>query len=143
FHQVITNSITNSAYYSEEQLAVSVKMLNNLSEELNVMRLTLLETALETVAYNLNRKNENLLLFEFGKTYLTESTGKYIETEHLLLMCTGNLYSSDWRQKPAPADFYFIKGVSKKILQMTGARIDHFETAESAHGAVLKGFINR
>ena len=143
FHQVITNSITNSAYYTTEQLAVSVKMLNNLSEELNVMRLTLLETALETVAYNLNRKNENLLLFEFGKTYSTESTGKYKETEHLLLMCTGFLHSSDWRQKQTPADFYFLKGMSEKIMQMTGARIDHFETVESDQGPVLKGLINR
>ncbi len=143
FHQVITNSITNSAYYTAEQLSVSVKMLNNLSEELNVMRLTLLETALETVAYNLNRKNENLLLFEFGKTYSTESTGKYKETEHLLLMCTGFLHSSDWRQKQTPADFYFLKGMSEKIMQMTGARIDHFETVESDQGPVLKGLINR
>lgn len=143
FDQFITNSITNSAYYTEEQLAGSVKMLNTLSEELNVMRLTLLETALETVSYNLNRKNENLLLFEFGKIYQTESTGKYKETEHLLLICTGHLHSSGWRQKPTPADFYFLKGMSEKILQTTGARIDNFEMAESDLGSVLKGFINR
>ncbi len=143
FHQVITNSITNSAYYTEEDLVNSVKLLNNLSEELNVMRLTLLETALETVAYNLNRKNENLLLFEFGKIYQTEATGKYKETEHLLLMCTGHLHISEWRQKPTPADYYFLKGVSEKILQMTGARIDNFETTDPAHGTALKGFINR
>ncbi|MBA2498847.1 MAG: phenylalanine--tRNA ligase subunit beta [Chitinophagaceae bacterium] len=143
FNQIITNSITNSVYYSEPELKTSVRLLNNLSEELNVMRLSLLETGLETIAYNLNRKNENLLLFEFGKTYNTETTGNYVETEHLLLLSTGKVNDLSWRIKQQPADYYYLKGVSDNILSMTGIDIDTVSSTETLRGPVLKGFINR
>ncbi len=56
FNEILTNSITNSAYFTEEELVSTVKMLNNLSAELNVMRPSMLETGLEAIAHNLNRK---------------------------------------------------------------------------------------
>ena len=59
FDEIFTNSITNSSYYPDEVLKSTVKMINNLSEELNIMRPGMMETGLETVAYNLNRKNNN------------------------------------------------------------------------------------
>ena len=58
-------------------------MINSLSADLNVLRPSMLETGLETVAYNLNRKNNDLQLFEFGKVYTTESVGKYDEQQHI------------------------------------------------------------
>ncbi len=63
FNEIFTNSITNSAYFTEQILQGTVKMINNLSEELNVMRPSMLETGLETITHNLNRKNSNLLFF--------------------------------------------------------------------------------
>ena len=47
-------------------------MLNNLSAELNILRPSMLETGLEAIAHNLNRKNNDLRFFEFGKTYATD-----------------------------------------------------------------------
>ena len=141
FQQVITNSITNSKYYTQDELAGSVKMINNLSEDLDVMRLSLLEAGLETIAYNLNRKNENLLFFEFGKSYRTEAVGKYLETEHLLLLSTGELYTQSWRYKQQPADFYYLKGMAENIRQMTGANIDQFKIEDE--GSQITGTINR
>ncbi|MCW3116659.1 MAG: phenylalanine--tRNA ligase subunit beta, partial [Chitinophagaceae bacterium] len=75
FNEIMTNSITNSAYFNEEELRYAVKMLNNLSAELNIMRPSMLETGLESIAHNLNRKNNHLRFFEFGKTYTTSGTG--------------------------------------------------------------------
>ena len=85
FNEIFTNSITNSAYFDEEVISSSVKMLNSLSAELNIMRPSMLETGLECIVHNLNRKNNNLRLFEFGKTYRTSGVGKYEEKEKLCL----------------------------------------------------------
>ena len=71
FYEIMTNSITNSAYFSDEELKYAVKMLNNLSAELNILRPSMLETGLEAIAHNLNRKSNDLRFFEFGKTYTT------------------------------------------------------------------------
>ena len=68
FSEILTNSITNSAYYPEAVLTTAVKLLNNLSSELNIMRPSMLPTALEVIAFNINHKNNNLRFFEFGKT---------------------------------------------------------------------------
>ena len=71
FNEIMTNSITNAAYFSEDEKKQMVKMLNSLSAELNILRNSLFETALEVVAHNLNHRNNSLRLFEFGKAYST------------------------------------------------------------------------
>ena len=73
FNEIFTNSITNAAYYSEAVLQTTVKMINSLSAELNMMRPAMMETGLESIAYNLNRRNNDLQFFEFGKTYSTSA----------------------------------------------------------------------
>jgi len=60
FQEILTNSITNSKYYNEEVLNTSVKMVNNLSADLDILRPSMLETGLESIAYNINRKSNNL-----------------------------------------------------------------------------------
>ena len=120
FNEIFTNSITNSAYYSEEVLASSIKMINNLSEELDVLRPAMMETGLESVAYNLNRKNTNLRFFEFGKIYTAAETGKYFEANHLSLYVTGNKTNADWNSKAIKTDVYFIKGIVEKVFAAAG-----------------------
>lgn len=119
FCEIFTNSIANSAWYSENVLSTSVKMLNNLSAELNVMRPSMLETGLQSVAFNLNRKNNNIRLFEFGKTYQTSEVGKYFETDHLALYISGNTDAS-WKQKAVASDIYLLKGLVKSIFELMG-----------------------
>lgn len=131
FSEIFTNSITNSAYYSDEVLLSSVKMINSLSAELNIMRPSMMETGLESVAYNLNRKNSDLLFFEFGKTYHTTEANKYKEQQHLSLYVTGNTTPANWKHKGAKADFYFIKGVVDKISRLLGVTINVFVSAEA------------
>lgn len=120
FNEIFTNSITNAAYFSEEELTDSVKLLNNLSADHNVMRPSMLQTGLEVVAWNLNRKNQDLRFFEFGKTYHKKSPGNYEEQEHLCLYVTGSLSEDSWKGKGIVSDLYYIKGVVARILQVTG-----------------------
>lgn len=127
FYEIMTNSITNAAYFSEEELESSVKMLNSLSAELNIMRPSMLETGLEVIAHNLNRKNNNLQLFEFGKTYTKEDSGKYNEPEHICLYITGRTGDDSWRNKSSPADFFVLKGILAKLFQLLGVPVDNTE----------------
>jgi phenylalanyl-tRNA synthetase beta chain len=103
-------------------------MLNNLSAELNILRPSMLETGLEAIAHNLNRRNNDLRFFEFGKTYTTEGSGQYSEPEHLCLYITGNNNEEGWRAKPTASDFYVLKGIVAKVMQSLGISIDSFET---------------
>jgi phenylalanyl-tRNA synthetase beta chain len=138
FHEIFTNSITNSAYYSEAELANTVKMLNNLSAELDIMRPSMLETGLECIAYNINRKNGNLQFFEFGKTYSTNEAGKYAEVNHLCLFVTGQVNMDSWTGKAAKADFYYLKGVGQRIAELLGIPFTGYTATENGVQALYK-----
>jgi phenylalanyl-tRNA synthetase beta chain len=101
-------------------------MINNLSEELNVMRPSMLETGLETIAHNLNRRNHNIRFFEFGKTYSTDGIGSYAENNHLCLFATGTKTEAGWNNKAQKADFYFVKGIVEKLAALAGLLINEF-----------------
>ena len=131
FQEIFTNSITNSAYYSDVVLEKTVKMINNLSEELNVMRPAMMETGLTSIAYNLNRKNNDLKFFEFGKTYNVNEAGKYLEDNHLTIYITGNKTGDGWKGKAEKADFYFIKAVFEKIMSVLGLKAEAYTVAEN------------
>lgn len=131
YTEILTNSITNSAHFSEEELKTVVKLLNNLSSELDIMRPSMLHTALEVVSFNLNRRNSNLRFFEFGKTYSATGAGKYGENNHLCLYVTGQLSEANWREKPRAGDLYYLKGVVEAILKNAGVETDGFENVDS------------
>lgn len=131
FNEILTNSITNSKYFTKEQLENTVKLLNNLSIELDVMRPAILPTALEVIAFNINRKNNQLKFFEFGKTYATEGIGSYTEQNHFCLYVTGALNDNQWKEKSAESDIYFLKGVTEALLQLAGISAS-FAKAEDA-----------
>jgi len=121
FHEVFTNSITNSKYFDEETLATTVKIINSLSEGLNVMRPSMLPTGLECVSYNLNRKNNNLLFFEFGKTY-SIIKNEYHEQQHLALYFTGNKNKLNWNSAAKKIDIFFVKGICEAIFSLMGLK---------------------
>jgi phenylalanyl-tRNA synthetase beta chain len=123
FNEIVTNSITNSQYYNKEELRSSVKMINNLSAELDVMRPSMIETGLEIISYNINRKNRDLQLFEFGKTYRIIGIENYEENEHLSFYITGRTSRDSWKSKSADNDFYRAKGLAKAILQLCGLEL--------------------
>ena len=100
----------------------AVKMINNLSAELDVMRLSMIETGLETISYNLNRKNSDLRFFDFGKTYFSQGVGSYLKQEHLALYLTGYSNEGSWRSKKEEVDFFNMKGLVSSILQLCGVK---------------------
>lgn len=113
FYEIITNSITHSAFYEESDSIV--KMMNSLSSELDIMRPSMLETALQSVAHNHNRKQEDIKFFEFGKTYANRK-GHYVETEKMCLYLSGKEQGGHWSQKANLIDVFYCQGVVKSIL---------------------------
>jgi phenylalanyl-tRNA synthetase beta chain len=120
YFEIMNNSITNSAFLTDEELPTAVRMMNNLSAELDSLRVSMLETGLQTVLHNLNRKNTNLRLFEFGKTYSTAGAGKYREVEHLAIFLSGKSREENWHNKKEISDIYHLKGVAGSVLAQLG-----------------------
>ena len=125
FNEIATNTLTKSAYYSEEELQNAVKMLNPLSSDLDIMRLNMLPNVLEALQYNNNRKLSNLKFFEFGKTYIkgsiTEAGGinlldNYVEQSHLILALTGTVENESWTNNNKPSNYFILKGFVQNIF---------------------------
>jgi len=122
FNEIFTNSITNSNYFNEEELKTSVRMINNLSADLNIMRPSMMETGLESISWNINRKNKDLRFFEFGKTYYSSEASEYKEINHCCLYLTGNQRTENWKAKPAAVDFYYLKGICDTLCKLAGLK---------------------
>ncbi|MFO7702479.1 MAG: phenylalanine--tRNA ligase subunit beta [Psychroflexus maritimus] len=134
FSEIMSNSLT-TAKYTEFSNTISaenqVEMLNPLSQDLAVMRQSMLFSGLESIAYNLNRKNENLKFFEFGKTY-HKYTEKYEEPKHLSLLVTGNKNLESWTNAIEKTNFFYFKGIVESILQRLGIKSTTIKTAKSS-----------
>ena len=141
-NEIFTNSITNSKYFGEDVLATSVKMMNNLSADLDVLRPSMLETGLESLAYNLNRRNNNLQLFEFGKTYHSKAVGHYKEQEHLCLYITGANHDDVWNEKSKAFNFYTTKGITQGIVALVGFGNIEFKK-EEGNGIIVQVIANK
>jgi phenylalanyl-tRNA synthetase beta chain len=111
-----------------------VKILNYLSEDLSVMRQTLLFSGLEVIAYNSNRRQKDLKVFEFGKTY-HETEGKYIEKERLSVFLTGNIRQESWFEKSREVVFHDLAAFVNQVL--TAVKIKDVQK-QPADGAIFK-----
>ena len=117
FLEIWCNSLTRLAYSKQPEEAVHI--LNPLSSDLNVMRQSLLQPALESVAYNQNRKNTDLKFYEFGKTYhLVE--GKYVERPRLLVLISGAQQAEQWNHSKNPSTFYNLKAAVDAVIGRLG-----------------------
>jgi phenylalanyl-tRNA synthetase beta chain len=131
FNEMLTNSLTKSDYYIGLSFQESISILNPLSSDLNIMRQTLLFSGLEAISYNINRKNNELKFYEFGKTYLKTSSGKYIEDKHLALFVTGRKETESWNSKNADTTFYSLKGYVEAVLSKLGLSNLKYETTDN------------
>jgi phenylalanyl-tRNA synthetase beta chain len=123
--EIWCNSLTKGAYSKNPEEAVQI--LNPLSSDLNVMRQHLLMPALESVAYNQNRKTPDIKFYEFGKTYHLIND-KYVERPRLLILLSGNNQTEQWNQKPSPVSFYHLKAAVDAIISRLG--ITTYQTEE-------------
>lgn len=122
FNEIMANSLTTAAYVGLSETineANTVAMLNPLSADLAVMRQSLLFSALEAVSFNINRRNLDLRLFEFGKTY-HKVEGGHDEIKHLTLIETGNRFDESWTVPSAKSDFFLFKGYVESVLSRLG-----------------------
>jgi phenylalanyl-tRNA synthetase beta chain len=143
FYEIMNNSLTRAKYAEESpwlNAENSVKLLNPLSNDLNVMRQTLLFGGLETIAYNQNRKTSDLDLYEFGRTYQLfpgkkvagQALSPYDEHEHLAIWITGRQEPESWRTGDTKADFFNIKAAVNSIFLRLGFDLTKFEKSNFA-----------
>jgi phenylalanyl-tRNA synthetase beta chain len=122
FNEMMANSLTTADYIKLSDLLKdehNVTMLNPLSQDLATMRQSLLFSGLEAVSYNINRRNSDLKLFEFGKTYHKYLNG-FEEKKRLSLFVTGNRNQESWTNPEKQSDFFLFKGYINAILSRLG-----------------------
>jgi phenylalanyl-tRNA synthetase beta chain len=141
FNEIITNSIANSKNYSEHNLSTAVRLLNNLSAELDIMRPSMLETGLGVLAYNINRKNNNLRFFELGKIYKQEE-GKYSETEKICFWITDKKQHSNWKHQNIEADFFTAKGIVSSLFVNINIKNFIFTEPQNAEAGYFQSIEN-
>jgi phenylalanyl-tRNA synthetase beta chain len=122
--ETLNNSLTKSGYskkFGSEAInsEQNVEMLHPLSQDLDVMRQSLIFNAMEMVAHNQNRQNSDLKLFEFGKTYHKLASG-YIENGRLMITLSGSKHKQSWNSPKEQTSYYTIKGAALAVFQRLG-----------------------
>lgn len=123
FHEMLNNSLTKSSYvekFGGEKLKSgnNVMILNPLSNDLDVMRQSMLFNTLEVIEHNQNRQNSDLRLFEFGKVY--HKYAEYTENKRLIIAVTGKRNAENWNDSSDLHTFYSLKGIVVALLKRMG-----------------------
>ena len=133
FNEIMNNSLTKASYFENLETYKpenTVMIFNPLSSDLNAMRQTLLFGGLESIAYNINRKSNNLRFFEFGKAYTfhkkegEDHLKQYQEEDKLSLFITGNKTIQSWNSREEKTDFFNMKAYCEMILARLGLKPD-------------------
>jgi len=143
FNEILNNSLTKGGYYTDltsYPAANSVKILNALSSDLNVMRQTLLFGGLDNIAYNINRRNANLKFYEFGNCYYYNADNKkegetlaaYSEDFHLGMWLTGNKQAQSWTTADQKSSIYELKAYIENIFTRLGVNVRKLVIGEYA-----------
>ncbi|HTX89281.1 MAG TPA: phenylalanine--tRNA ligase subunit beta [Bacteroidales bacterium] len=131
FCEMYNNSLTRTSYYEGNAsygMDTVVPVCNPLSRDLGVMRRTLLYGGLESIAYNQNRRIQDIRFYEFGRTYRKDHSGrpvkdpleKYQEEKHLALFMTGRAAPESWNSPVRSVSFFDLKGTVLSLLQKAG-----------------------
>ena len=150
FNEILNNSLTKTSYYKDLTSfpeSNCVKVMNPLSSDLGVMRQTLLFGGLESVAYNINRRNADLKFYEFGNCYSynpeadTEKgvLAPYSEEYRMGMWLTGNEVANSWAQKDIQTSFFMLKGYVENVLTRLGMKGKYTteQSSDDIYSAVL------
>ena len=142
FAEIMSNSLTKSSYLNDFQSKkinpdYAVRMMNPLSSELDGLRQSLLFNGMEAIIYNLNRKQSDLKLYEFGKTYFKYDSG-YEENQVLSLFITGKEQTENWDNDDKSADFFSIKKEVLNTLNRLGI-MKNFSTNVTKNDLLVEG----
>ena len=127
FMEIMNNSLSSDKLYEDKTGLVYLS--NPLSAEMNVMRSSMLYGALESIAYNKNRKQSNTHFFEFGKIYSNKEKG-FKEQDQLIIIASGNKTNESWENKSAAVDYYFIKSICEKTVDLFGVKSFEYNIEE-------------
>ena len=152
FYEIMNNSLTRSAYYEGNdayQADECVKVMNPLSNDLNVMRRTLLYGGLESISYNINHKSPNLRFFEFGNVYkytaekkdAERPTAAYSEEYHAALWLTGKRVKGSWAHADEDSSFYELKAYVMNIFERVGIAPGMIVTKKSSNRIFSSGLV--
>lgn len=122
FYEAMCNSLTKSSYtdgMDSFKKDSQVVLMNALSQDLNAMRQTMVFGGLESLAYNINRKLSDVMIYEFGNIY-NRYGDDFVEESKLALWLTGKKQAEAWNAPASKVDFFFLKGVVEKILAKLG-----------------------
>ncbi len=139
FYEIMTNSLVPESQKddaNEVNESNAVHLLNPLSNDLSKLRQSLLFSGLESIGYNQNRRQNNLRLFEFGKTYSKTEEG-YTEANHLGLYLSGNQNEGNWIEPDRKGDFFYLKGIITNILERLG--MNTFEENPTSSALLSEG----
>ncbi len=148
FNEIMNNSLTKASYFEGLETYKpenTVMLYNPLSSDLNAMRQSLLFGGLETIAYNINRKNNSLKLYEFGKAYTfhkkegEDHLKQYREENHLALFLTGSKTTASWNTKEARSDFFTLKAYAEIVLTRLGFKTDALNVEENTQDILREG----
>ncbi len=133
FTEIMSTSLTKESYFQSADKETLVNMLNPLSSDLGVMRPTMLYSGLEAIAYNVNRKNADLKLYEIGRTYSknNEKEFKYIETKQIALFVTGKRFAENANEQNSNSDFFTLKALVEKLFKrfaISGYALEEIQT---------------
>ena len=151
FVEIMNNSLTKSAYYDKLKTFPAercVRIVNPLSQDLNVMRQSLVPGGLEVVAYNLNRQASAMKIFEYGSVYSrlpeksAETLDGYEEHTNFMLMITGTPEKS-WRLEPAAGNYFQLKGYVELLLARYGAELSQLRTDAAPSDIYSEGMVYR
>ena len=151
FVEIMNNSLTKSAYYDKLKTFPAehcVHIVNPLSQDLNVMRQSLVPGGLEVVAYNLNRQASAMKIFEYGSVYSrlpeksAETLDGYEEHTNFMLMITGTPEKS-WRLEPAAGNYFQLKGYVELLLKRYGAELSQLKTEAAPSDIFSEGMVYR
>ena len=151
FNEIWSNSLTKAAYY-EEGITFkdenTIKLFNPLSNDLGVMRQTMLFGGLETIAYNANRRNENLRLYEFGNCYFHNGSDlknaalkNYREEEHLALFISGKKEKENWSFAQAESSFFQLKSYVENLISRYGLKLSALKAESYSNELISEGLI--
>jgi len=143
YFELVTNSLTSPKYVEKSgflDASTTIEIYNKLSEDLGVMRQTLLFSGLEVVAHNINRRQTDLKCFEFGKVYQKNAEGGYKESRRLAIFQSGNRSSESWVEPTKPFAFADLYATVTRILErlnVTVSEVDVIEAAPFSYGLSL------
>ena len=144
FYEILNNSLSSVSYYEGSELyplSACVRLMNPLSNDLAVLRQTLLYGGLESIAHNVNRKESNLKFYEFGKVYSFDASkeasadkplAQFSEKETLAIWMTGDMMKGSWNVKNVEATVYDLKGILLNIFSRVGISVSSLSMTQGS-----------